>query len=99
MSPLPLCAPSDTLQDRETEPRFTGPPSARGDFGGGGGGGFRGGYGGGGGGYGGGGPPMGGGARQLYVSNVRLPFHLCSNPSLGRDVDVSSFLSTLAGRI
>lgn len=59
-------------QDRETEPRFTGPPS-RGDFGGGGG--FRGGYGGGGGGGGYGGGPMGGGAaRQLYISNVCDPF-------------------------
>ncbi|ETN46635.1 uncharacterized protein HMPREF1541_00821 [Cyphellophora europaea CBS 101466] len=66
-------------EDRETEPRFTGPPS-RGDFGGGYGG--RGGYGGPmgggpmggamGGGYGGG--PMGGGQRQLYISN--LPFNI-----------------------
>ncbi|KIX00756.1 uncharacterized protein Z518_09821 [Rhinocladiella mackenziei CBS 650.93] len=55
-------------EDRETEPRFTGPPS-RGDFGSG----PRGGYGGGyamGGGVGGG----GGGSRQLYVSN--LPFNV-----------------------
>jgi hypothetical protein len=61
-----------TCQDRETEPRFTGPPS-RGDFGGGGGG-FRGGYGGGGygGGHGGMGGGGGGGGRQLYISNVRV---------------------------
>lgn len=56
-----------TLQDREAEPRFTGPPS-RGDYGGGPG---RGGFGGGfGGGYGGGGGATGGGGRQIYVSNV-----------------------------
>ncbi|KAK5952925.1 g-strand binding protein [Knufia fluminis] len=59
-------------EDRETEPRFTGPPT-RGDFGGG----MRGGFqaGGGGGGYGnqmGGG--AGGGGRQLYISN--LPFNV-----------------------
>lgn len=57
-------------QDREAEPRFTGPPSGRGDYGGAprGGGGYGGaaGYG--------GGPPMGGGGRQLYVSNVCCPF-------------------------
>lgn len=56
-------------QDRETEPRFTG-PSNRGDFGGG----PRGGGGAGGGGgynsYGMGGGGGGGGGRQLYISNV-----------------------------
>ncbi|KAK2802596.1 hypothetical protein FQN51_004389 [Onygenales sp. PD_10] len=53
-------------EDREAEPRFTGPP-ARGDFGGPG----RGGYG-----YGGPGGPGGPGAgsRQIYVSN--LPFNV-----------------------
>lgn len=62
-----------SVQDREAEPRFTGPPSGRGDYGGAprGGGGYGGaaGYG--------GGPPMGGGGgggRQLYVSNVCCPF-------------------------
>lgn len=67
----PRCANTDAIsvcQDRETEPRFTGPP-ARGDFGGA----PRGGFGGGG--YGGGGVGQmggggGGGGRQLYVSNV-----------------------------
>lgn len=53
-------------QDREAEPRFTGPAS-RGDYGGGGGGAPRGGYGGG---YGAGGATAGGGGRQIYVSNV-----------------------------
>jgi hypothetical protein len=69
-----------TYQDRETEPRFTGPPS-RGDFGGGAGGGYggRGGYGGGPGYGGGGGGGMGGGQRQLYISNVCVPSYLCSN--------------------
>ncbi|KAL1864930.1 g-strand binding protein [Paecilomyces lecythidis] len=55
-------------EDREAEPRFTGPPG-RGDFGGPGRGGF-GGFGGGGG---------GGGGRQIYVSNVfllQLPFNV-----------------------
>lgn len=64
-------------QDRETEPRFTGPPS-RGDFAAGSGG-MRGGYQGGGG-YGGGqmgasgggSGGSGGGGRQLYISNVGL---------------------------
>ncbi|KIW69019.1 hypothetical protein PV04_04923 [Phialophora macrospora] len=51
-------------EDRETEPRFTGPPGGRGDYGGG----PRGGGGGGFGGYG------GAGGRQLYVSN--LPFNV-----------------------
>ncbi|EXJ88904.1 hypothetical protein A1O3_01968 [Capronia epimyces CBS 606.96] len=59
-------------EDRETEPRFTG-PSNRGDFAGGPRGGFGGGYGGGYGGMGGGGGG-GGGGRQLYVSN--LPFNV-----------------------
>ncbi|KAI9038193.1 RNP domain protein [Aspergillus affinis] len=54
-------------EDREPEPRFTGPPS-RGDFGGGGRGGF------GGGGFGGPGGGAGGGGRQLYVAN--LPFNV-----------------------
>jgi hypothetical protein len=47
-------------EDREAEPRFTGPPS-RGDFGGGGRGAF---------GYGG-----AGGGRQIYVSNVCGPLN------------------------
>jgi len=71
-------------QDRETEPRFTGPPS-RGDFGGAPRGGYGGGFGRGGGGAGGygGGAMMGGGGgggggdgaggRQLYISNVCCP--------------------------
>ena len=63
-------------QDRETEPRFVGPPT-RGDFGGGPRGGGYGGYAGGaggGGGYGMGGGGGGGGApRQLYISNVCVP--------------------------
>ena len=70
------------LQDRESEPRFTGPPPARGGYGGGydGGpprGGYGGGYGGGGGGY--GGPPSSGG-RQLFVNNVcvLIPFFTLS---------------------
>ncbi|KAF7505291.1 hypothetical protein GJ744_001078 [Endocarpon pusillum] len=57
-------------EDREAEPRFTGPAS-RGDYGGGGGGGPRGGYGGG---YGAGGATTGGGGRQIYVSN--LPYNV-----------------------
>lgn len=58
-------------QDRESEPRFTGPPSARGGYESGP---PRGGYGGG---YGGGavagyggGPPASGGGRQIFVNNV-----------------------------
>lgn len=56
-------------QDREAEPRFTGPPSAGG----------RGGYeagpprGGFGGSYGTSGPPSGGGGRQIFINNVSLP--------------------------
>ena len=68
------------FQDRETEPRFTGPPTGAPRGGGPGfGGGDRGGYGGGGGfgggGYGGGaGSGAGGGPnRQLYISNVCPP--------------------------
>ncbi|KKY15645.1 putative rnp domain protein [Phaeomoniella chlamydospora] len=62
-------------EDREAEPRFTGPPS-RGDFGGGPRGGYGGGGygGGGGGGYGGHATGGGGGGRQLYISN--LPFNV-----------------------
>ena len=57
-------------QDRESEPRFTGPPAARGGYEGGAGGGGRGGYGGGaGGGAGFGGPPPSNG-RQIFVNNV-----------------------------
>ena len=59
-------------QDRETEPRFVGPPT-RGDFGNGGGtrGNFHGGPPGGAGGYGNQmGGPQGGDGRQLYISNV-----------------------------
>lgn len=50
-------------QDREAEPRFTGPPAARGGYEGGPprGGGFGGGY---------GGPPASGGGRQIFVNNV-----------------------------
>ncbi|KAL6246026.1 g-strand binding protein [Rhinocladiella similis] len=62
-------------EDRETEPRFIGPPGRGG--GGGMGGPPRGGFGGGGyggDGYGGGGGGGGGGGRQLYVSN--LPFNV-----------------------
>lgn len=69
-------------QDRETEPRFTGPTGgARGGFDGGfGRGGFDGGYGRGG--YGGGPGPGafggGGGGRQIYISNVchAIPFYV-----------------------
>jgi hypothetical protein len=54
-------------QDREAEPRFSGPPTDRGGYSGPAArGGFGGGYGGGGMGAGGG----GGGGRQIYVSNV-----------------------------
>ena len=55
----------DASQDREAEPRFTGPPAA-------GRGGFEGGRGGFGGGFGGGAMVGGGGGggRQIYVSNV-----------------------------
>ncbi|TKA79203.1 hypothetical protein B0A49_03188 [Cryomyces minteri] len=55
-------------EDREAEPRFTGPPGAGGLSGRGGyEGGPRGGYGGG---FGGGAGAMGGGGRQVYVSNL-----------------------------
>ncbi|EWC47997.1 hypothetical protein DRE_02879 [Drechslerella stenobrocha 248] len=68
-------------EDREAEPRFTGPPGAARN-GGPGGGGFGGGFGGSGGGGGGGNYPSGGsvggsgagGGRQIFVSN--LPFHV-----------------------
>ncbi|KAK2803708.1 hypothetical protein FQN49_008867, partial [Arthroderma sp. PD_2] len=52
-------------EDREAEPRFTGPPQ-RGDYGGG-----RGGFGG----PGGGGP--GGSGRQIYIANVCIPLYSC----------------------
>ena len=63
------CPPLTSHQDREAEPRFTGPPAGgRGGYEGGAG---RGGFGGGfGGGMGAGGG--GGGGRQIYVSNVCL---------------------------
>lgn len=60
------CVVNISYQDREAEPRFTGPPSGgRGGYEGG----PRGGYGGG---FGGGpmGASTGGGGRQIYVSNV-----------------------------
>lgn len=88
-----------SAQDREAEPRFTGPPSGRGDYGGaprGGGGGYGGaaGYG--------GGPPMGGGGggRQLYVSNVCCPFIYTDNCICDRSVNMyySSSPSTLVGK-
>ena len=63
-------------QDRETEPRFTGPPG-RGGYDGGGPptrGGFGGGHGGG---YGGHAASPVGGARQLYISNVCAPTLSC----------------------
>ena len=90
------------LQDRETEPRFTGAPA-------GGRGGFDGGYGGGRGGYGGGGyggGPMaggggmgmqgrGGGGNQIFVSNVCAPDPCCvALANIPR-----SFPSRSAGRI
>jgi hypothetical protein len=54
-----------TEQDREAEPRFTGPPAGgRGGYDGGPRGGFGGGFGGG------MGASAGGGGRQIYVSNV-----------------------------
>ncbi|KAI5278285.1 hypothetical protein KEM52_004742, partial [Ascosphaera acerosa] len=62
--PVPRTPANAPPQDREAEPRFTGPPPPRGDYGG------RGGYGGGpGAGYGAGvgGPNAG---RQLYVGNL-----------------------------
>ncbi|KAI4126208.1 MAG: hypothetical protein LQ338_003866 [Usnochroma carphineum] len=55
-------------EDREAEPRFTGPPPARGSYDAGP---PRGGYGGG---YGVGGPPSGGGGRQIFVNN--LPYNV-----------------------
>ena len=83
------------MQDRETEPRFTGPPS-RGDFGGGMRGGFQGGgYGGGPmGGGGGGGPP--GGARQLYISNVCPSSQSLIREAAGIDKSTASFQCWLA---
>ena len=57
-------------QDREAEPRFTGPPAGRGGYEGGpprGGGGF---------GYGGGAPSPSSGGRQIFVNNV------CLSPAL-----------------
>ncbi len=82
-------------QDRESEPRFTGPPAARGGYEGGAG---RGGYGGGGGGGGGfGGPPSGNG-RQIFVNNV-CPFLHCTI-FCERGVDSrTSYLTPLAGKI
>jgi len=51
-------------QDREAEPRFTGPPTGRGGYEGPPG---RGGFGGG---FGGGAPPAAGGGRQIFINNV-----------------------------
>ncbi len=63
-SPLIFHVADQCHQDREAEPRFTGPPAAgRGGYDGGvGRGGFGGGFG--------GGMGAGGGGRQIYVSNV-----------------------------
>ena len=60
-----------TTKDREAEPRFTGPPAARGGYDGPPSG--RGGYGSGAG-Y--GGPPSSGGGRQIFVNNVCIPIRL-----------------------
>jgi hypothetical protein len=68
----PLTTGWRILQDREAEPRFTGPRSS-GDFGGA----PRGGFGGG---YGGATAAGGGGGRQIYISNV------CS-PSTSKKID------------
>lgn len=78
-----LSSPDNFLQDRESEPRFTGPPPVRGGYdtgpprGG-----FGGGYGGGGG-YSGNAPP--GGGRQIFVNNVRIHFHLTNSPPHSSD--------------
>ena len=60
------------IQDREAEPRFTGPTTGRGGYEGppGRGGGFAGGYG--------GAPPAGGGGRQIFVNNVCILVAPCS---------------------
>lgn len=69
-------------QDREAEPRFTGPPAGgRGGYEGGPRGGFGGGMGGGAGGGGG-----GGGGRQIYVSNVCFQSSLSVYPLLFRAI-------------
>ncbi|CAF9937763.1 MAG: hypothetical protein HETSPECPRED_000649 [Heterodermia speciosa] len=54
-------------EDREAEPRFTGPPAGRGGYEGGP---ARGGFGGGGSGGGYGGPPASSGGRQIFVNNL-----------------------------
>ena len=66
------CANALCLQDREAEPRFTGPSGGRGGYDGGAS--SRGGYGGSSyGGYGGaGGAGSGSGGRQIFVNNVSL---------------------------
>ena len=90
-------------QDRETEPRFTGPTGgARGGFDGGyGRGGFDGGYGRGG--YGGGHAAggAGGGGRQIYISNVCPTVHIniADLPDLCIDLVDFSSPTLLAGRI
>ena len=78
-------------QDRESEPRFTGPPAARGGYEGGAG---RGGFGGGG--Y--GGPPASSNGRQIFVNNVCLFLH--SATPWKRVIDrCPSCLIPLAGKI
>lgn len=71
-SAIVLLTPADP-QDRESEPRFTGLPPARGGYEsgpprGGYGGGYGAGGAGGAGGY--GGPPASGGGRQIFINNV-----------------------------
>ena len=80
-------------QDREAEPRFTGPPTGRGGYEGPPGrGGFGGGFG--------GAPPAGGG-RQIFVNNVCILNHPSNSMSTAFVIDAlnSSFPTLLAGKI
>ena len=81
------------FQDREAEPRFTGPPSStRGGYDGpaGRGGGFAGGY---------AGAPPPGGARQIFINNVCIPIPISVYvQSVSINFALSSYPTLLAGK-
>lgn len=89
-------------QDREAEPRFTGPPPARGSYDAGP---PRGGYAGnfamGGGPPSGGGGGGGGGGRQIFINNVRAITLVCSlcHSCWSTDDSLTSFRTMSAGKI